>query len=140
MLCDTPKILKDTQIVKTTYTSGNQSKGTGTTEAVNVYGNELIKTWMLEQAQGQDDNITNTMLIPSKPLLKEIIYWNPKLNADRVSALRMVLILKEDRFKLTQNIDTDKYEDISKHRFFAKHFSGYEENRSSYIKLNNNFQ
>lgn len=140
LLCDTPKILKDTQIVKTTYTSGNQSKGTGTTEAVNVYGNELIKTWMLEQAQGQENGITNTMFIPSKPLLKEIIYWNPKLNADRISALRMVLILKEDRFKLTQNINTDNYEDISKHRFFAKHFSGYEDNRSSYIKLNNNFQ
>ena len=140
-LADTPKILKDTQVIRTTYHTGNQSKGYSTNKETNKLGDELLKQWMLEKAYNQEnDSITNTHQISSMALLKEIIYYNPEINVDRISAMRALLILKEDRFKLTQSIQqADSYQDLSKDDFFMSHFNKGQKVNNSYVRLDNLF-
>lgn len=101
-LADTPKILRDIDIVKSNM-GGNKMKGTLASEAVNKYGRELIKTWLLETAYGSDR--ANIYTINSIPLLKELIYWNKEGNFDRVSALGLLLIYLEDRVKFIDDIN-----------------------------------
>lgn len=101
-LADTPKILKDRDIVKI-QGGGNKAKGTMATEAINKYGRELIKTWLLEDAYGLEK--PNLYTINSPALLKELIYWNKDANFDRVSALGLLLIYREDRAKFVEDIN-----------------------------------
>jgi hypothetical protein len=95
-LADTPKILRDMDIIKS-QGGGNKMKGTNATEYVNKFGRELIKSWMLGDAYGEEK--ANLYTIKSIPLLKEAIYWNKDGNFDRISALGMLLIYREDRIK-----------------------------------------
>jgi len=64
---------------------------------------------------------TSTMSIPnlrrirSIGYIRECIAWNPDINTDRVSAMDMVMILREDRAKYTTKfedqteVDTNSY-------------------------------
>ena len=127
LLCNTPKILKDQQIITIIRDSGNTSKGTNASKEVNKYARQLIRSYMLDQAYNKEGGITNTHTIPSIPLLKEIIYWNENGNFDRVSSLGMLLILKEDRIKL---IVEEEEEEEDKFRSF---FNRYTNTNNSYI-------
>jgi len=100
MLADTPKILKDQELAKIS-TLGNKSKGTHASEPVNRFGRELIKTWLLEPAVSAiSGDVLNLHKIRSIPLLKELIEWAPDVNTDRVDALSMLMILREDMMKI----------------------------------------
>jgi hypothetical protein len=97
-------------------------KGTTATEQVNKYARELVKTWMYEAAYSAEDGVTNTHTIKSIALLKELIFWNSDGNFDRVSALMMLMILKEDRFKLVASEEEDRLNNMANHPFFTKHY------------------
>ena len=100
MLADTPKILKDQELAKIS-TYGNKQKGTYASEPVNRFGRELIKTWLLETAVAAvSGDVLNLHQIRSIPLLKELIEWAPDVNTDRVDALSMLMILREDMMKI----------------------------------------
>jgi hypothetical protein len=117
LLCDTPEILRDMDIVKTNL-YGNRSKGTRTTKEVIKLGKTLQRQWMMSQYEielyNEDDNETQTTFIQnlrrirSIGYIKECIAWNPDINADRVSAMDMVMILREDKAKMV-----DKFEERS---------------------------
>jgi len=104
MLADTPEILTDKQLSKPKSVSGNVSKGINATSAINSYGLRLQADWMVETAYSdefidQGDNETdNKPIIPnfrkirSIGYIKEAVAWHPKINADRVSAMNMVMI------------------------------------------------
>lgn len=130
MLADTPKILKDQQILKTIYSQGNNAKGTNAAKEVNKYGRELIKTYLYDKAYGKEEesNLTNTHVIPSKLILKELELWTIDGNFDRVSALIMLMIYKEDRFKII--IERDDSENEQHNDFFDRY---YQDNKNSYI-------
>jgi len=118
LLADSPEILRDMEIVKTAL-YGNRSKGTRTTKEVIKLGKTLQRQWMLSEFEKEEyDEATgamNTIKMPnlrrirSIGYIKECLAWNPDINTDRVSAMDMVMILREDRAKLI-----DKYEDDSK--------------------------
>jgi hypothetical protein len=127
LLADTPKILKDSQLLKTDYTTGNNAKGTPATKEVNKYGRELYKSYLYEQAFNKEDGITNTHTIVSKTILKETELWNIDGNFDRVSAMMMLMILKEDRFKLVVSKEEERAE--SQDEFFERN---WQENKNSY--------
>ena len=104
MLADTPEILTDKQLSKPKSIAGNVSKGINATAAINSYGLRLQADWMLEPAyseeiieQDEEESI-NKILMPnfrkirSVGYIKEAVAWHPKLNADRVSAMNMVMI------------------------------------------------
>jgi len=108
LLADTPKYLKDTELTKMSG-FGNTSKGVRVNEAINRHGRELIKTWLLEPAvKATSGNILNLQRIRCIPLLKELIEWVPELNADRVSSLSVLMILRESMAKIAAESEKDE--------------------------------
>tara|TARA_R110002049_G_scaffold231127_1_gene403369 strand:- start:15887 stop:18235 length:2349 start_codon:yes stop_codon:yes gene_type:complete len=117
LLADSPDILRDMEIIKSVL-HGNRSKGTRTTKEVIKLGKTLQRQWMLspyeEETYDEQTNETISVSIPnlrrirSIGYIKECIAWNPDINTDRVSAMDMVMILREDRAKMT-----DKFEESS---------------------------
>ena len=115
LLADSPEILRDMEIVKSTL-YGNRSKGTRTTAQVIKLGKTLQRQWMMskyelevyDETTGDTgiNSIPNLRRIRSIGYIKECIAWNPDINTDRVSAMDMVMILREDRAKYI-----DKYEE-----------------------------
>lgn len=53
-------------------------------------------SWLSAQAIGKEDGVTNLQTIRSVGLLKELISWSKDINADRVSALGMLMIYREE--------------------------------------------
>ena len=120
LLADTPDILRDMEIVKSNL-FGNRSKGTRTIPEVVNFGKTLQRKWMLSMYEKEEYNPstgeTNTVTVPnlrrirSIGYIKECIAWNPDINTDRVSAMDMVMILREDRAKFTNKFETEEVTD-----------------------------
>ncbi len=106
-LCETPQILKDMNLVKSTNLYGNKALGTNSSVKVNAWGRRLQADWMVEPAYGQEDKL-NLHTIRSIGYLKEAIGWNIDCNADRVSAMGMLMILREEYKKYKLQIQ-DEY-------------------------------
>lgn len=101
LLKDTPQYLKDVDIVKT-IGYGNNAKGVNATLPVNNYANERIRDWLLKPVTsinpdtGEETTVPNLAFIRSRALLKELIAFNPDINVDRVRALGMVMLYREE--------------------------------------------
>jgi hypothetical protein len=111
LLCDTPDILRDVELVKSSM-YGNKSKGTNSGKQVNAYARRLIRDWLLmpvKQTKVELDEhgdeiekittVKNLQRLRGIALIKELIMWNPDINADRVSALGMLMIIRENNMK-----------------------------------------
>lgn len=105
LLTDTLDFLKDKDLIKG-ESWGNKSKGTNATEPVNNFARALIKYWLIspvnviekgENNQPQETTIPKLMTIKNLALLKELSEWSIDGNYDRVSALGMLMLLREDR-------------------------------------------
>lgn len=130
LLVDEPEILKDKGISKSN-TFGNNSKGSMGSAAVNYYGLQRALQWMSSIAYGEEpeSEIINLDKIRSVPLLKEIIAWNPQDNFDDISALGMLMILREDRLNYKDKINKSKTKAVANDQFFDRHInSGHGEN------------
>lgn len=97
-LADNPQILKDMEMIKAQNMYGNKAKGTNSGDKINAWARRLQADWMLSQAYG-DDNLMNLHKIRSIGYIKEAINWNPDGNFDRVSAMGMLMILREEYHK-----------------------------------------
>jgi hypothetical protein len=115
LLADTPEILRDMDI-GTISRIGNKSKGVNSSVKVNAWGRRLQVQWMLKEAYAQTEEEEDTPLlnmhkIRSIGYLKEAIAWAPEVNADRVSSMGMLMILRADRekrdFGYIENEDED---------------------------------
>ena len=62
-------------------------------------------------------------------LINEAIAWNIEGNFDRISAMGMLMILREDRAKFEVQLD-QKMSIVANDKFFNKHFSKYSKNKS----------
>jgi hypothetical protein len=101
LLADTPRLVADKINDRRVL---NRGKGTPATESINKWSRELIKNYLLEMVN--DEGLTNTYRIKSIPLLKELKMWKSDGNFDRVSALGMLMILREEYHKVTpENIE-----------------------------------
>lgn len=121
LLADTPEILKDMDMAQTS-TEGNKAKGTRAVEQVNRYARQLYKSWLLSQAEGMSEGVTNLYTLRSEGLLKETIHWNHKGNFDRVSAVGMLMILKEDRATLVPKKEQEKIKTKAHDDFFERNY------------------
>ena len=126
LLSETPKSLKD-EAGSSIIRVGNRKYGTTTTTSVINYGINLILNWLLEDAYGEDSNVSNISKIKSKGLLEELIKYNPKHgNYDRIFALIMLLILVEDRHRIIseQLNSIDKPEKrVEQDDFFTRNYN-----------------
>ncbi len=111
LLADTPEYLREKQLVK--YSSfGSSSKGVNATAAVNAYANMLIKDWLLkpvtttiiEDGEAKVITVPNLSFIRNRALLEELIAFNPEINVDRVRALGMVMLYREEKVILYQGL------------------------------------
>jgi hypothetical protein len=120
LLADTPEILRDMDIVKSVL-QGNRSKGTRTTTEIINFGKSLQRKWQLspyevesyneESREMESINVPNLRRIRSIGYIQECIAWNPDINTDRVSAMDMVMILREDRKKYIEKEEESKKTD-----------------------------
>ena len=104
LLTDVLDYLKDKDMVKGQL-FGNKSKGTTATQAINGYGRTLIRNWLIlpktvivnDGEKDIESTTYNLNFIRSRALLQELSQWNIDGNFDRVSALGMLMLLREDR-------------------------------------------
>lgn len=107
LLTDTLEFLKDKDMVKG-GSFGNKLKGTNASLPINNYGRTLLRNWLLKKIpsvqniDGEDTEImiSNLYTLRSRALIKELILYNSEGNFDRISAMGMLMLLREDRMIL----------------------------------------
>lgn len=92
LLCDTPRIVLDRIVDNVLKT---RRKGSPPTKPVNELGIGLINTYLRNKVT-ESSEITNTFRLRQRALMYELIKYDGQANCDRVSALGMLMILKED--------------------------------------------
>ena len=116
LLADTPEYLRDKQLVK--YSSwGSNAKGVNASNAINNYANGLLRDWLLKPVTIQNENedketkIPNLYFIRNRALLEELIAYAPEKNVDRIRAMGMVMLYREEKMILYQgNLNADALE------------------------------
>lgn len=138
LLCDTPAALKDVVDIRISRV-GNSSKGTFSSEPVKAHGLRLILDWLLEPAYGEEnEEIMNLHKIRSIGLLRELLNYKPKGNFDRVSALIMVMIIREDRIKFRFKKQVDKVKTLKDDPFFKRNYNTTAGNGGKKLLFNRN--
>lgn len=94
LLADQPSILNDIVATKTTV---NRRKGCHMTKEIKLWGEGLIKEWLIEEIAPGVPRLTTIL---SEPLLEELIAYNDKGNFDRVMAFMQVMIYREQLYNL----------------------------------------
>ena len=105
LLADTPQYLRDKELVK--YSAiGSNSKGVNASAAINNYANSLLKDWLLKPIvitnkdnNGEETQVTtyNLYNLRGRALIQELIAFNPEINVDRVRAMGMVMLYREEK-------------------------------------------
>ena len=106
-LADTPEYLKDRDLIKS-IGENNKSKGVNATAPINNYANTLIRDWLLkpitilEIVDGQEIEVEtfNLYKVRNRALLKELTLFNPDGNFDRIRALGMLMLYREEKMVL----------------------------------------
>lgn len=118
LLADTPEYLRDKQLIK--YSAfGSNAKGVNASLAINNFEDQLIKDWLLKPVtitkntdeEEQETTIYNLYFLRNRALIKELILYNPDINVDRVRALGLLMLYREEKMILYQgNPSRDKDE------------------------------
>jgi hypothetical protein len=107
LLADTPEHLRDKQMIK--YSSyGSNQKGVNASAAINNYANSLIKDWLCKPntiiVSNEEDETTITVMnlqkLKTRALIEELIAFNPEKNVDRIRALGMAMLYREEKMIL----------------------------------------
>lgn len=109
-LAETPEYLREKQLVK--YASyGSNKYGVNATAPINDYANSLIRDWLLkptpivvngDNGEELETTVPTLMTIRNRALLDELVNFNPVVNVDRIRALGMVMLLREEKIILYQ--------------------------------------
>ena len=103
LLTDVLDFLKEKQMMKEGY--GNKSKGSNASPAFNAYARSRLRSWLLspvpimQTIDGEEKEVLVPRLftVRNRALLKELINYNSEGNFDRISAMGMLMLLREDR-------------------------------------------
>lgn len=134
LLADTPEFLRDKQLIK--YSSfGSNAKGVNASAAINAYANNLIRDWLMkpvtiiQNVDGEDVEVTvyNLNSLRNRALIEELIAFNPEINVDRIRALGMVMLYREEKMVLYQGNPSRDSEEVPKDylgndRFFTENY------------------
>lgn len=118
LLAETPDYLREKQLVK--YSNfGSNKYGVNANAAINNYANSLIREWLIKPVEiavsknGEDEIIhtQNLYLLRCRALIEELVAFNTENNFDRIRALGMVMLYREEKMILYQgNPSRDKDE------------------------------
>ena len=134
LLADTPEFLRDKQLIK--YSSfGSNAKGVNASAAINAYANNLIRDWLMkpvtiiQNVDGEDVEVTiyNLNFLRNRALIEELIAFNPDINVDRIRALGMVMLYREEKMVLYQGNPSRDSEEVPKDylgndKFFTENY------------------
>lgn len=134
LLADTPEFLRDKQLIK--YSSfGSNAKGVNASAAINAYANNLIRDWLMkpvtiiQNVDGEDVEVTvyNLNFLRNRALIEELIAFNPEINVDRIRALGMVMLYREEKMVLYQGNPSRDSEEVPKDylgndKFFTENY------------------
>ncbi len=134
LLADTPEFLRDKQLIK--YSNfGSNAKGVNASAAINAYANNLIRDWLMkpvtivQNIDGEDQEVTvyNLNFLRNRALIEELIAFNPEINVDRIRALGMVMLYREDKMVLYQGNPSRDSEEVPKNylgndKFFTENY------------------
>jgi hypothetical protein len=146
LLTDTLEILVDKQMMKPGV--GNGAKGTNASQSINGFARSRIAKWLLTpqkiitEENGEEKTIIkhNLDFIKNMALLLELSQWNPWKNFDRVSALGMLMLLREDKLRLMggKYDDRDSIEDdpddLLNDEYFKNNYKGNGVDIDSFMK------
>lgn len=144
LLADTPEYLKDEDKIKT-IGIGNKSKGVNASAPVNNYANDLIRDWLLKpytqlktlpvkKEDGREEmkefEVTEFSLytLRNRALIKELMLFSPDGNFDRIRALGMVMLYRQQFLILYGgdvkggNENYNDEDDLSNDPFFTKNY------------------
>lgn len=138
LLADTPEFLRDKQLIK--YSNfGSNAKGVNASAAINAYANNLIRDWLMkpvtiiQNIDGEDQEVTiyNLNFLRNRALIEELIAFNPEINVDRIRALGMVMLYREEKMVLYQGNPSRDSEEVPKDylgndKFFTENYRGVE--------------
>lgn len=105
LLADQPsiisKIIQDSRV--------QRGKGVHMVTAIKDWAELKIRDWLIEEYEPGKQNLTKIL---SEPLLEELISYNAEGNFDRVIALMMIMIYKEE----LHNLHVKSREEVSKNK------------------------
>lgn len=117
LLTDVLDFLKEKQMMKDGI--GNKSKGTNASPAINAYARSRLRSWLLSpvpviqtiDGESKEVMVPRLFTVRNRALLKELINYNSEGNFDRISAMGMLMLLREDKMiKYQGNMGKDRQE------------------------------
>lgn len=109
-LAETPEYLREKQLVK--YSAfGSNKYGVNASAAINDYANGLLRDWLLKpstiqvkDSNGNDTEETIPLLytLRNRAFIEELIAYTPELNVDRIRAMGMVMLYRQEKIILYQ--------------------------------------
>ena len=120
LLEDTPQALRDMDLQKGSSV-GNKGKGVYATDKINYWGQQqLLPSYLEKQAYNRDVGVTNYYIFKSLGGLREMLFYDGKINTDRISSLGLLMISRE--LKLKHKVDINKKKKrIADDPFFNRH-------------------
>lgn len=123
LLAETPEYLRDKQLIK--YKGiGSNAYGVNASAAINNYANSLLKDWfnklvpiVVKDEQGNENTVEVPILytLKNRALIEEAIQFNPEINVDRIRAMGMVMLYRQEYIiKYGDNLNEEAREKISK--------------------------
>ena len=140
LLADTPEYLRDKQLIKYSNIGSNQ-KGVNASAGINNFANKLIHDWLIkpinmitkdENGNEVETTIQNLYTLRNRALIEELIAFNPDINVDRVRALGMVMLYREEKIILYQGNPSSSRDKVPKDYLGNdQFFQSYDNRRSS---------
>ena len=136
LLAETPEYLRDKQLIK--YgNAGSNAYGVNASSAINNYANSLLRDWfnklvpiVIEREDGTSDQVNVPVIytLKTRALLEEAIQFNPEINVDRIRAMGMVMIYRQEyiiRYGDNMNAESrERYDedDLSNDPYFKENY------------------
>lgn len=136
LLAETPEYLRDKQLIK--YSNvGSNAYGVNASSAINNYANSLLRDWfnklvqiVIEKEDGTYDQVSVPVIhtLKTRALIEEAIQFNPEINVDRIRAMGMVMIYRQEyiiRYGDNMNAESrEKYDedDLSNDPYFRNNY------------------
>lgn len=131
LLADTPTFLREKQLVK--YSSfGSNAKGVNANKAINDYADSRIRDWLLkpvtihveDKSSIEEVQTANLYFIRGRALLQELIAYNAEDNFDRIRALGMLMLYRQEKLGILEELkkqETKAYEEYD-NDFFSRNY------------------
>lgn len=123
-LAESPSILKDQDLVKSTGI-GNRSLGVNmSNDRIKLYGINLYLKW-LEGNSYKNPDIKRLYTIRSLGLLKETISFSMDVNADRVSAILILMIYRAELDNQIEQRKSQSVKNVHTDEFWGRAYKGF---------------